>query len=199
MSNIITLQHLPFQPHILEEAMQPFCRGQSFTEPVCVQSKMNQSELNSGSDISKSGPVASFPECCEPDGVRDEDDDSDDDLPPPIYHVPIEYQHSTNGVQGSTPFSQLGLPLGSDGVAHTNGNPPMPSPHLMQNTATADGIDGGTSCIGAGSRRDTIGRRDTYSPAPLDPNLKCPVCGICFKKGRIQKFKHHVQTCKVHA
>ena len=39
-------------------------------------------------------------------------------------------------------------------VAHTNGNPPMASPHLMQNTAIADGIHGGTSCIGAGIRRE---------------------------------------------
>ena len=31
--------------------------------------------------------------------------------------------------------------------------------------------------------------------APLDPNLKCPVCGNIFKKGEIQKFKRHAETC----
>ena len=31
---------------------------------------------------------------------------------------------------------------------------------------------------------------------PLDPNLVCPMCGLPFRIGEIQKYKRHVQQCK---
>ena len=42
---------------------------------------------------------------------------------------------------------------------------------------------------------------EEYEPSslldvPLDPNLVCPMCGLQFRIGEIQKYKHHVQNCK---
>ena len=42
---------------------------------------------------------------------------------------------------------------------------------------------------------------EEYEPSslldvPLDPNLVCPMCGLPFRIGEIQKFKTHVQNCK---
>ena len=123
-------------------------------------------------------PATSNTSCCEPDGVSSEDDDSDDDLPPPIYHVPIEYQQHL--VASNT----------SNTVAPTNGNLFLPTVDQMHNINIAHAAD---SCTHRGT--DSREFEETNSWTPLDQNLKCPVCGKVFKKGRIQKFRHHVLTC----
>ena len=122
---------------------------------------------------------ATISPCCEPDGGTHTDDTvdvSDDDLPPPIYHQPFQqiYHLSTNRVHNGVPLSdQEALQL----VEHTNRVPPPSTLGLMQDIGSTEGR----------------GFEETHSPAPLDPNLKCPTCAKYFKKGRIQKYREHVE------
>ena len=112
---------------------------------------------------------ATLSPCCEPDGgahTDDTDDGSDDDLPSPV-HPQQMYHLSAVGVHDAP-------------VEHTNEAPPPSTLGLMQDIGSTDGR----------------GFEETNSPAPLDPNLKCPKCAKYFKKGRIQKYRHHVEKCK---
>ena len=106
-------------------------------------------------------------------------DDDDDDLPPPVYHQPYQQMYRrpvADGVHNGVPLSdQETLQL----VGHTNRVPPPSTLGLVQDIGSTDGR----------------GFEETHSPAPLDPNLKCPLCGIVFKKGRIQNYRQHVETC----
>ena len=110
-------------------------------------------------------PATSNSSCCEPDGDIDSSEGDGSDEPPP------------NGVE--VPFAQPNRNSTPDGY--------------LQNTAIAHG----TSCISAGIQRGTDSREfeETYSLGPLDQNLKCLVCGKVFRKGQIQKYKHHAKMC----
>ena len=113
---------------------------------------------------------------CEADGARQEDD-SDDGLPPPI---PLHQMHHHA-------YSAPVLPLSQPKALQCT----VPSSDKLQH------VGGGTSCIGDVIKEgnDRRGFVDTDSPAPLDQNLKCLLCGKVFKKGRIQNFRLHVETC----
>ena len=117
---------------------------------------------------------------CEADGARQEDD-SDDGLPPPI---PLHQMHHHA-------YGAPVLPLSHPKALQCT----VPSSDKLQHVG--GGLDGGTSCIGDVIKEgnDRRGFADTDSPTPLDQNLKCPLCGKVFKKGRIQKFRLHVQKC----
>ena len=170
---------------------QPHSGATSPTEPVHPK-QMDPSpqeqpkatiDTNDKAHVPKLASLAAtlVPPCCEPDGCTHTDDTvdvSDDDLPPPIYHQPFQqiYHLSADRVHNGVPLSdQEALQL----VEHTNRVPPPSTLGLVQDIGSTDGR----------------GFEETNSPAPLDPNLKCSKCAKYFKKGRIQKYKHHVETC----
>ena len=76
-------------------------------------------------------------------------------------------------------------------VSHSNRpwSLPLSMPHQAQSISTAGWIDGDRS---RAFLQDGAGV-DGY--APLDPNLRCQFCDIVFRKGEIQKYKRHVETC----
>eukprot|EP00731_Ephydatia_muelleri_P039069 Em1081g1a len=103
---------------------------------------------------------------------------------PPVGHVMPPANHMTH-------------PVYNRAVSH---DLPSSASNPAMSLGLAGGIDGDIRRVAASVQRDTAGwgggLDETGEFAPLDPNLRCPTCGKAFKKGRIQKYKRHVQMCQ---
>ena len=121
----------------------------------------------------------SAPSVCEPDRTS-RGSDSDGDLPSPI---PLHLMH--HHVNGSHDKDDR----------LTSNVAPNVGPAVDPADESCSGQSHFPIAIQADTVTDIRGFEETHSPAPLDPNLKCPTCAKHFKKGRIQKYKRHVEIC----
>ena len=170
-----------------QQARQPDCQATSSSQPV---HPFGGHDKNAYDGDRRSDPLARTSQNAalmwKPGGKMD---DSDDDLPPPIFHKLNQLTYNpavAHGMQKkNVPIYQLEVLKPSAAfslVAHTNGNLLPIAPDLAQSRVIP-------------REHDYRGFEETDSIVPLDPNLKCPICGKVFKKGRIQKYKRHVQMC----
>ena len=154
-----------FEP-VNPEHSDPSLRGQA--KSACD----GDNRLNTPSSVASQNAASN----CVPEGDSKEDD-SDDDLPPPMFHKPYQPMYHPAVAHGMQ-TEYIPLTAACSRMAQTNSSIPPSAPNPEQIV-----------------EHDYRGFEDTDSIVPLDPNLKCPTCGKAFKKGRIQKYKRHVQMC----
>eukprot|EP00731_Ephydatia_muelleri_P005141 Em0002g1317a len=176
----------------------PDCRSKPSSEAMHPDHALRGQANCEGDGDNGWNPPSSSSQNAAPNDGDSEEDDSDDDLPPPMFHKPLHHPAVAHGMQKEgiplTPLEASKLSVACRQMAHTIGSS---APDLVQTVNTAGRIDGDTSHVAAAIQRDNDyrGFEETDSIVPLDPNQKCPKCGKVFKKGRIQKYKRHVQMC----
>ena len=111
-------------------------------------------------------------------------------------HYQQDWQHAADAQGYAQPRVGLGAPQPHWPVQNSpHVMPDGNDPHLVQDVGLAKGIgsDISSAMVKLQAGEDTNG--SSSGEAPPDPNLVCPVCGNAFRKGEIQKYKRHIETC----
>lgn len=101
---------------------------------------------------------------------------------------PTSDSTTTTPVNTSTPTSASHPPQTLPATPTRWGGATSPSQQHGDPTVAGNGFSSGLS-------ETSTGPASISSHSPLDPNLKCPHCGMQFREGEIQKYRQHTSKC----